>query len=74
MFRTHYDPSKKDEEWTNDLPEQIINDLRLHLSWDLHIKMFDLKRDQIGLRILYRFKELGILLFLKNVIIDDQYS
>ena len=31
---------------------------------------FHLNREQFGTRILYRFKELGILLFMKNVICD----
>ena len=71
LFRIYYKPDKADDEWTKDLSEHVINDLRLHLSWDLKIKMFDLNRKQIGKRIVFRFRELGILLFLKNVIKYD---
>ena len=57
--------------WTKDLPQQVINDLRLHLSWDLGIRVFEWSRESIGTRILLRFKELGMLLFMKKVITDD---
>ena len=57
--------------WTKDLSEQVINDLRLHLSWDLGMCMFYLNREQLGARILCRFKELGILLFMIKFIKDE---
>ena len=72
MFRMYYIPFQTDEEWTRNLSDQVINDLRLHLSWDLKIKVFDLNREQIGRSIVSRFRELGILLFLQNVIIQDR--
>ena len=50
----------------------MINELRLHLSWDLGHRVFDLNREQLGIRILLRFKELGILLFMKKIIKDDR--
>ena len=73
IFRKHYNPFKTNVVWTNDLSEQLINDLRLHLSWDLGVRTgtFDWSREVIGTRIIYRFKELGIFLFMKHVIIND---
>ena len=72
LFRAHFKPFKTDEVWTKSLSEQVINDLRLHLSWDLGIRVFDWSREAIGTKIIYRFKELGILLFMKKVIFDDR--
>ena len=71
IFRKHYNPFKTNVVWTNDLSERLINDLRLHLSWDLGVRTFDWSREAIGTRIIYRFKELGIFLFMKHVIIND---
>ena len=71
LFRKYYKPFKPDAVWTKDLPQQVINDLRLHLSWDLGIRVFEWSRESIGTRILLRFKELGMLLFMKKVITDD---
>ena len=70
LFRKYYMPFRSDHRWTRDLPEQVISDLRLHLSWDLKIRVFDLTRRQIGIRIVSRFKELGIYTFLRHVIIN----
>ena len=53
------------------LPEQVINDLKLHLSWDLGLRVFNMTRESIGNRIIDRFKELGMFLFMKKIIIDD---
>ena len=72
IFRAHFNPFKTDVVWTKDLPEQVINDLRLHLSWDLGHRVFYLNREQIGTRIIVRFQELGILLFMKKIIKDDR--
>ena len=72
LFRIHYNPFKTDVVWTKDLPDQLISDLRLHLSWDIGLRTFDWSREAIGTRILLRFEELGILLFLKKVIIDEK--
>ena len=71
LFRKHYKPFKAEVVWTNDLPEKVINDLRLHLSWDLGQRTFTWSRQAIGTRVTLRFKELGILLFMKKVILDD---
>ena len=50
----------------------MINDLRLHLSWDLGVRVFHWSREAVGTRILLRFNELGILLFMKQIIRDDR--
>ena len=71
IFRTHYNPFNTDAVWTKDLSERVINDLRLHLSWDLGLRTFDWSREAIGTRIIVRFKELGIFLFMKHVIITQ---
>ena len=71
IFRQHYKPFNT-EVWTKHLSQQVIDDLRLHLSWDLGIRTFTWSREVVGTRILYKFKELGILLFMKKVILDDQ--
>ena len=72
LFRTHYNPFKTDSVWTKDLSTQVINDLKLHLSWDLGLRMFNMSREALGTRIIYRFKELGIFLFMKQVIINEK--
>ena len=70
IFIRHYNPFKTDAVWTTCLPERIINDLRLHLSWDLGVRTFSWSVEAIGTKIIYRFKELGIFLFMKQVIIN----
>ena len=72
MFRKYYEPVNARAVWTKQLPKQVVDDLRLHLSWDLGIRTFTWNREQIGTRIIYRFKELGILLFMKKIITDDR--
>ena len=72
IFRTYYQPFNAVAVWTKHLPQQVINDLRLHLSWDLGLRTFDWNREQIGTRIIYRFRELGIFLFMKKIIMDDR--
>ena len=71
MFRVHFNPNNTSEVWTKHLPNRVINDLRLHLSWDLGIRTFTWSREAIGTRIIHRFQELGMLLFLKKIIKDD---
>ena len=73
IFRVHFKPFKTDV-WTKDVPEKVIQDLRLHLSWDLGHRVFYLNREQIGTRIIIRFQELGIFLFMAKIIQDDQKS
>ena len=69
LFREHY--KTNGEVWTKELPERVVKDLRLHLSWDLGLRTFEWSREAIGTRIIYRFKELGIFLFLKHVIVSN---
>ena len=72
LFRKYYNPLQTDVVWTKDLSDNVINDLRLHLSWDLGIRTFNWSKEAVGTRIMCRFKEIGVLLFLKKVILDDQ--
>ena len=58
----YYNPFKTNAVWTKDLPERLINDLRLHLSWDLGLRTFDWSREAIGTRVICRFKESGVLI------------
>ena len=71
MFRAYFNPFNTTVVWTKDLPQHVINDLRLHLSWDLGQRMFYLNREQLDTRIIVRFQQLDILLFMKKIIIDD---
>ena len=72
IFRKFYNPLQNDKVWTKDLSKQVINDLRLHLYWDLGLRAFSWSREAIGTLIICRFKELGMLLFMKKVIMDDR--
>ena len=72
LFRRHYDPSVNDHVWTTHLSEDVVNELRLHLSWELGIRTFQWSREAVGTRILIRFEELGILLFMKHIIKQDR--
>ena len=72
LFRRHYDPSVNDCVWTTHLSEDVVNELRLHLSWELGIRTFQWGREAVGTRILIRFEELGILLFMKHIIKQDR--
>ena len=66
IFRAHYNPFNTNAVWSKDLYQRVLNDLRLHLFWDLGIRTFNWSKEAIGTRIIYRFKELGILLFMKK--------
>ena len=70
IFRLYYKPNA-DVVWTKNVSQQVINDLLLHLSWDLGHRVFYMNREQLGTRITHRFKELGIFLFMKHVIVND---
>ena len=60
FFREHYKPFNTEHVWTKYLSERVINDLRLHLSWDLGVRTFQWSKEAVETRILNRFKELGI--------------
>ena len=72
LFRKYYNPLKTDGVWTSDLSDKVICDLRLHLSWDLGLRTFDWSKEAIGTRIILRFQEMGTLLFITKVILDDR--
>ena len=68
----HYNPHQSTAVWTKDLPQRLIDDLRLHLSWDLGLRTFTWSREAIGTRIIHGFKELGVFLFMKKVMLDKK--
>ena len=51
----HYNPHQSTAVWTKDLPQRLIDDLRLHLSWDLGLRTFTWSREAIGTRIIHGF-------------------
>ena len=65
-FRKYYWPKRNDDEWTIGISHDVIQQFKLHLSWEIGYNCFNMNRIQIGLLILKRFKTLGILLFLKK--------
>ena len=67
-FRANYNPHLSDRFWTINLSEHVMSELRLHLSWELGISTFTWTREEVGTRLLRRFKKSGILLFLIHVI------
>ena len=76
MFRKYYWPVRADDEWTIGISHDVIQEFKLHLSWELGRNVFHLNRTQIGLEILNRYpsrdNQLGVLLFLKKIINDEQ--
>lgn len=72
MFRQYYNPGESMCVWTTHLPEKVIQELRVHLSWELGIRTFRWSREAIGTRIILRFQELGIFLFMKHVIVQER--
>ena len=72
MFREHYNPLVTSCVWTTHLSSSVINELRVHLSWTLGIRTFVWSREAIGTRIILLFQELGILVFLKHIIMQDR--
>ena len=71
MFRKYYWPVRSDDEWTIGISHDVIQEFKLHLSWELGRNVFHLNRTQIGIEILTRYNDLGILVFLKKVIRDE---
>ena len=72
MFRKYYWPVRQDDEWTIGISYDVIQDFKLHLSWEQGRNLFHLNRTQIGLEILSHYEKLGLLLFLKKIITDEQ--
>ena len=72
MFRKYYWPIRADDEWTIGISHDVVQEFKLHLSWEFGRNVFHLNRTQIGIEILNRYKKLGILMFLKKIITDEQ--
>ena len=72
MFRKYYWPIRADDEWNIGISHDVIQEFKLHLSWQLGKNVFHLNRTQIGLEILSTYKQMGVLLFLKKIISDEQ--
>ena len=70
-FRKYYWPVRGDDEWTIGISHDVIQQFKLHLSWEIGYNCFNMNRIQIGLLILKRYKTLGILMFLKQVIMNE---
>lgn len=70
-FRRHYKPWRTGN-WTSRVSKKTLNDLRLHLSWELGMNTFHWDKYKIGNEIIRRFEELGILSFLKKIIEIDR--
>ena len=68
MFRTYYCPYRRDEQWMCPLSDKVVDEFRLHLSWDLGVGVFGWNKTQVGARILRRYEQLGILKFIKEAI------
>ena len=71
MFRDHYCPDDSDDAWTRHLTTRQMNDIRLHLSWELGIDTFGWSREKVAESIVNRYKQLGIFLLLKHVVVTD---
>ena len=74
MFRQYYCPCGDDDAWTRRLTTNTMNDIRLHLSWELGMNTFEWSRKKVAQAIVSRYKKLGIFLFLKHVVITDLTS
>ena len=72
MFRKYYWPIRADDEWTIGISHDVVQEFKLHLSWELGRNVFHLNRTQIGIEMLNRCDKLGILMFLKKIITDEQ--
>ena len=73
LFRTHYCPFRRDDQWICPLPEGVVNEFRLHLSWDLGVGVFHWSRSQVATKILQRYEQLGILKFLRAIAIQERH-
>ena len=70
-FRKYYKPWKTGN-WTSRVSKSTLNDIRLHLSWELGMNTFHLNKYQVGNEIVRIYKESGILPFLIKIIEDDR--
>ena len=77
VFVRHYEPSCKgfspNIHWTTHVSMEVMNDLRLHLSWVLGGDVTHWTDGQIGEKILKMYKKWGVLPFLTNEIRRHKY-
>ena len=64
-------PDDRDDAWTSNLTTKQMNDIRLHLSWELGMDTFGWSREKVAESIVSRYKKLGVFLFLKHVVVTD---
>lgn len=73
MFHRYYNPDKGPN-WIIPLSEDVIRDLRLHLSWELGMCVFNhhnYPKYIIGKMIINRFEELGLLSYIVQAIVKN---
>ena len=70
-FRKYYKPWRTGN-WTSRVSKNTLNDLRLHLSWELRRNTFHWNKYQVGNEIITQYKRLGILLFMMQIIENDR--
>ena len=61
MFSKYYDP-RDSSDWISKLSEEIVEDLRLHLGWDIGMDMSTCSKKELGNQIVIRLR--------KNTIIE----
>ena len=77
VFLRYYEPLCKgfhpNIHWTTHVSMEVMNELRLHLSWVLGGDVTHWTDGQIGKKILKIYEKLGILSFLTNEIRKQKY-
>ena len=69
-FRKYYKPWRTGN-WTSRVSKRTLNDLRLHLSWELGTTTFHWNKYQVGNEIISLYKRLGTLTFMIQIIKND---
>ena len=71
LFKEHYKPIMSSDvinkEWTTNMSESTLNQLRLHLSWTMGINTFEWDRRNLGEQTLQKLQKLKVL----RSLIDD---
>jgi hypothetical protein len=71
MFIKHYRGStsngKPNKKWTSCINSSDMHDLKVHLSWVIGMKVFNLSKEKTGKKILHVYKKTGELKFLMHV-------
>ena len=73
MFHQYYCPDQGPN-WIISLSEDTIRDLRLHLSWELGMNVFDhhiFPKYILGKMIIDRFEDIGILSYIVKAITNN---